>query len=52
MKKSRFTGEQIVFALRQVEPGTSVPEVFASRVSPMPHSVRDATNTVGFPHVN
>ena len=27
MKKSRFTEEQIVFALKQAELGTSVPEV-------------------------
>jgi putative transposase len=27
MKKSRFTKEQIVFALRQAEPDKSVPEV-------------------------
>ena len=27
MKKSRFTEEQIVFALKQAEMGTSVPEV-------------------------
>ncbi len=28
MKKSRFTEEQIVFALKQAELGTSVPEVY------------------------
>ncbi len=27
MKKSRFTEERIVFALKQAEPGTPVPEV-------------------------
>lgn len=27
MKKSRFTEEQFVFALKQAEPGTPVPEV-------------------------
>jgi len=27
MKKSRYTAEQVAFALRQVEAGTSVPEV-------------------------
>jgi putative transposase len=27
MKKSRYTAEQIAFALRQVESGTTVPEV-------------------------
>ena len=27
MKKSRYTVEQVAFALRQVEAGTSVPEV-------------------------
>lgn len=28
MKKSRFTEEQIVFALKPAEPGTTVPEVY------------------------
>jgi putative transposase len=27
MKKSRYTAEQIAFALRQAESGTTVPEV-------------------------
>jgi hypothetical protein len=40
MKKSRFTEEQIVFALKQAELGTSVPEVcrlpeYAARLKPV-----------------
>ena len=31
MKKSKFTGEQIAFALRQAEVGTSVAEKHANR---------------------
>jgi putative transposase len=48
MKKSRFTEEQIVFALKQAELGTPVPEVCRKL------GISDATfytwrkNTVGF----
>ncbi len=49
MKKSRFTEEQIVFALKQAELGTSVPEVCRKL------GISDATfyiwrkNMAGFP---
>lgn len=48
MKKSRFTEEQIVFALKQAELGTPVPEVAASWASPMPRSTPGAKSTAGF----
>ncbi|GAB2929822.1 hypothetical protein GCM10011328_13800 [Hafnia psychrotolerans] len=49
MKKSRFTEEQIVFALKQAELGTSVPDVCRKL------GISDVTftpgvrNTAGFP---
>lgn len=44
MKKSRFTEEQIVFALKQAELGTSVPEVYRKL------GISDATfNIYGLP---
>lgn len=48
MKKSRLTEEQIVFALKQVELGTTLPEScrrLAISDSTFTHGVR---NTVGF----
>lgn len=49
MKKSRFTEEQIVFALKQAELGTSVPTSVANWAFPMPLFIRGARNTAGFP---
>lgn len=37
MEKSRFTEEQIIFALKQAELGTSVPDVCRK------HAISDAT---------
>ncbi|VEC02114.1 transposase IS3/IS911 family protein [Klebsiella pneumoniae] len=48
MKKSRFTEEQIVLALKQAELGTSVPESAVSWVFPMPRSIHGARDTAGF----
>lgn len=48
MKKSRFTEEQIAFALKPAELGTSVPEVRRKLAFPMPRSIYGARNTAGF----
>lgn len=48
MKKSRFTEEQIVFALKQAELGTSVPDVCRKLGFRMPLSIRGVKNTAAF----
>lgn len=48
MKKSRFTEEQMVFALKQAELETSVPEVCGKQAFPMPCSIHGARNRAGF----
>ncbi len=48
MKKSRFTEEQIVFALKQAELGTSVRTSVASWAFRMPLSIRGVKNTAAF----
>lgn len=52
MKKSRFTEEQIVFALRQADRLHQYRRSVAGWVSPVLHSVRGARNTAGFPYLN
>ncbi len=48
MKKSRFTEEQIVFALKQAELGTSVPDVCRKLGISDALSIRGVKNTVVF----
>lgn len=48
MKKSRFTEEQVVFALKQAELGRPCRMSVANWVFPMPRSIRSARNTVAF----
>ncbi|VUS49376.1 hypothetical protein SB6407_01970 [Klebsiella pasteurii] len=48
MKKSRFTEEQIVFALKQAELGTSVPDVCRKLGIRTPLSIRGVKNTAAF----
>lgn len=52
MEKSRLTKKQIVFALKQAELGTSVPEFAANWVSPMPPFTPGVRNTAEFPLLN
>jgi hypothetical protein len=46
MKKSKFTEEQIAFALKQAEGGTSVEGVCRTMGIPKPRSMPDARNPV------
>ncbi len=48
MKKSRFTEEQIIFALKQAELGRPCRKSAVSWVFPMPRSIHGARNTAGF----
>ena len=48
MKKSRFNEEQIVFALKQTELDTSVPEVCRKLGISMPCFTPSGKNTSGF----
>lgn len=44
MRKSRYTEEQITFALKQAELGTPVEEVCRKKAFPMPPSTLGARN--------
>ncbi len=49
MKKSRFTEEQIIFALKQAELGTSVPDVCRKQGISDATFTRGARSTAEFP---
>lgn len=48
MKKSKFTEEQIAFALKQAESGTSVEEIRRKMGSAWPRSTPDARSSAGW----